>query len=481
MDQITQPESWHQDQFLIVGEISAEQISQQLALILDSKHLRQAKSLEKFLRYTIEKKLGGTESELKEYSIGVDVFQRGSDFDPRKDAVVRVQANVLRKRLASYYEDEGLLDEIIIEMPKGHYIPQFHRRSLKTDLIIAQEETILTASPVEMDLPAQVSVSPPRYSWKTFGWVAIIFLLGVATASVWPLGKEAGAVVAEADNLSAKRAEVEAAYRPLWGKFMETGVENVLAYGTPQFFVADGVYLRDVKINSPEEIAAGSRLMSLQKASHMEFKPTEVYTGVGETHGVHLLTRFFDQSANNLRVARSRMVGWNEMKNANIIFLSSMRFHTLAKELPYPSDFAINPGVTGKVMNLRPLPGEPETYGGTNGQVHAVITVWPGKLQQRRIMILSGSDTWATLAVAEYVTDPEYLRQLNQHLEQCRKQSGRIQHPPFFQVLLRAEVKDNQPVNIAYVTHHDFDIPDAPSLPATTEAGKIAQLISLQR
>jgi hypothetical protein len=154
------------------------------------------------------------------------------------------------------------------------------------------------------------------------------------------------------------------------------------------------------------------------------------------------------------------------MKNANVIFLSSMRFQTLAKELPYPSDFVMNSGLTSAVVNLRPAAGESATYGGGKSSVYAVLTMWPGKLHQRRIMILSGGDTWATLAAAEYVTDPEYLRQLNQHLEQCRKKNGAARHAPYFQVLLRAEVKDNQPISINYVTHHDLQIPDQPNEPA---------------
>jgi hypothetical protein len=89
-----------------------------------------------------------------------------------------------------------------------------------------------------------------------------------------------------------------------------------------------------------------------------------------------------------------------------------------------------------------------------------VLTVWPGKPHQRRIVILSGSTTWATLAAAEYVTDPEYLRQLNHHLEQCRAQKKAAHHAPYFQALLRAQVKDNQPISISYVTHHDLHIAD---------------------
>lgn len=142
--------------------------------------------------------------------------------------------------------------------------------------------------------------------------------------------------------------------------------------------------------------------------------------------------------------------------------------------MPYQSDFSINQGVTSKVVNLRPRAGEPETYGGGDDVVYAVITVWPGKLLQRRILILSGSTTWATLAAAEYVTDPEYLSQLNQHLEQCRAQTGQARHAPFYQVLLRAEVKDNQPVSVNYVTHHDLEIAD----PAQAN---IARLIGARR
>jgi len=472
-------EDCHQSQQSVADEISAQQVNHQMEMILDTKHFRQAKSLEKFLRYVVVKKLAGAEDELKEYTVGVEVFQRGSDYDPRKDAVVRVQANVLRKRLAGYYKDEGLSDEIIIEMPKGHYVPQFHRRSIETDLMVMQNQPGMETGLAEMHFPLTKAVSGSRFRWKTIGLVAITFVLGLATAAAWQTWTGKAVVVGKGIGERTNKTAIDPAYLPLWEKFLEPGADNILAYGTPQFFVSDGVYLRDVKINSPQEVAAGSRLMSLQKASRMDFKPTEVYTGVGETHGVHLLTRFFDQLTNNLRVARSRMVGWGEMKNSNVIFLSSMRFHTLAKELPYPSDFAINPGVTGQVINLHPKAGEPENYG-ADGKVHAVITVWPGKLQQRRIMILSGSDTWATMAVAEYATDPEYLRQLNQHLEQCRKHSGRAQHPPFFQVLLRAEVKDNQPVNISYVTHHDFEIADS-AAPAPDGVENIARVSAVQK
>lgn len=473
-------------------DIGPENIQRQTDLILESKHFRQAKSLEKFLRYVVAKSLAGEENDLKEYTIGMEVFQRGADYDPRKDAVVRVQANVLRKRLASYYEEEGLLDEIVIEMPKGHYVPQFHRQSLKTGLILPDAQVAALAEAGEIS-PA--SAMENRQRWKIFGLVAATFALGLAMVLVWQnwpgkpraAEKESGNV--KAVNIVPDRNAIDPALTPLWEKFLEPGVENILAYGTPQFFVSSGLYLRDVEVNSPEESGGAARLKLVQQTIHTPFIPAEIYTGVGETHGVYLLTKFFTKLENELRVTRSRMVGWSEMKNSNIIFLSSMRFHTLAKELPFPSDFVMGTGVASKLINLHPQNGEPATYGGEGNGDYAVLTMWPGKLNQRRIMVLSGSTTWATLALAEYVTDVEYLRQLNQHLEHCRIKSGLAKHPPYFQVLVRTEVKDNQPVNLNYVTHHDLEIDNSKppssqpsgSPPSSAKGPNIARLTPPQR
>jgi hypothetical protein len=217
-----------------------------------------------------------------------------------------------------------------------------------------------------------------------------------------------------------------------------------------------------VRVNSPAEVelAAGARLLSVQKAFNTPLEPVEVYTGVGKAHGIHTLSRFFWQQACDLQVARSRLVGWQEVKNSNLIFLSSMRFHTLADQLGYPNDFAINPDVQGVVINRRPQPGEAKEYGRTGDAYtsYAVVTLWPGRAEKRRIMMLSGCNTWATLAAAEYATSADSLRQLNEQLAHCNERSRRSVHPPHFQILVRAEVKDNQPIAISYVTHHDLEI-----------------------
>ena len=108
------------------GELE-EVVRQELNRVLISKSFRQVNRLPRFLTFIVEETLAGRGDLLKEYPVGVEVFGKDSSFDPRMDPIVRVQARRLRMRLAAYYQEEGLADELIIELPKGGYAPVFRR------------------------------------------------------------------------------------------------------------------------------------------------------------------------------------------------------------------------------------------------------------------------------------------------------------------------------------------------------------------
>jgi hypothetical protein len=84
--------------------------------------------LSDLLRFVVRTTLLGQTDYLKETTIGVFVFGRKPDYDPKVDTIVRSQAWRLRKKLKAYYESEGAQDPLIIEVPKGHYIPVFRLR-----------------------------------------------------------------------------------------------------------------------------------------------------------------------------------------------------------------------------------------------------------------------------------------------------------------------------------------------------------------
>ena len=111
---------------------SEHAIREHLSGLLSSGAFAQVDRLKRFLRYVVEEALAGRSEKLKEYSIGVEVFDRVVSFDPRTDPIVRVQARRLRARLSRFYEEEGRQAEIGIELPKGSYAPVFHRRVAAT-------------------------------------------------------------------------------------------------------------------------------------------------------------------------------------------------------------------------------------------------------------------------------------------------------------------------------------------------------------
>lgn len=107
--------------------VPSELARQQLQRILASRAFFSSERHRHFLQFTVETALNGEADPPKEYHLGVEVFSRPDDFDPRIDTVVRVEAHRLRARLKKYYETEGQSDDLIVEFPAGGYVPSFRR------------------------------------------------------------------------------------------------------------------------------------------------------------------------------------------------------------------------------------------------------------------------------------------------------------------------------------------------------------------
>src|SRR6516164_184102 len=110
------------------GTASTEAIQAELERILSSKCFRNSTRASRFLRFAVETTLRAQGDPIKEYLIGVEVFGRDGSYDPRLDPVVRVEAGRLRSKLAEYYRTQGQDDSLVIDLPKGAYVPTFSPR-----------------------------------------------------------------------------------------------------------------------------------------------------------------------------------------------------------------------------------------------------------------------------------------------------------------------------------------------------------------
>jgi adenylate cyclase len=103
----------------------ADAIRAQLERILASRGFVTAGRLSRLLRHVVERTLAGQADQLKEYSVGMEVFDRDDKYDPRIDSIVRVEAGRLRGRLDEYYSREGAGDAVRISLPRGAYVALF--------------------------------------------------------------------------------------------------------------------------------------------------------------------------------------------------------------------------------------------------------------------------------------------------------------------------------------------------------------------
>ena len=116
------------------GTASIEAIQAELERILASKCFRNSTRASRFLRFTVETTLRARGDPIKEYLIGVEVFGRDGSYDPRLDPVVRVEAGRLRSKLAEYYQTQGQDDSLVIDPPKGTYVPTFSARKPRIEI-----------------------------------------------------------------------------------------------------------------------------------------------------------------------------------------------------------------------------------------------------------------------------------------------------------------------------------------------------------
>lgn len=164
----------------------AAAVRAQLERILASPGFANAGRLSRFLRFVVERTLDGEGDQLKEYRLGTEVFDRPSDYDPRLDSIVRVEARRLRSKLAEYYEGPGRADPVAIRVDKGSYTAAFGPSppEATTAGAMTPESTTPVPDP-PADAPAHALPPPRPRRWLPFA-LAVAGLL-VAVLAGWQI------------------------------------------------------------------------------------------------------------------------------------------------------------------------------------------------------------------------------------------------------------------------------------------------------
>ena len=122
----------------------------------------QSSRCKNFLDYVVLQTLLGKAGQLKERTIGISVFNRANDYDPGEDAIVRVTANEVRKRLGQFYRESKAAHPIQIELPRGAYVPEFRiqssrRENVEEDPALGPSDHVPIADAAQSDVEIRSS------------------------------------------------------------------------------------------------------------------------------------------------------------------------------------------------------------------------------------------------------------------------------------------------------------------------------------
>lgn len=188
------------------AEPSEADIRAQLARILSSAEFSVPERLRQFLLYVVNETLAGRGDRIKAYSIAVEVFGRNPDLDIQNDPVVRIEAGRLRRALERYYYLKGSADPILIEIPKGGYVPHFERRENSAE---SKDFPTHPASRARLS-PSRFYRLRAQHSWLLVSIVSTAVIAGALLFKMEtppPAASKAGSAVPEGPSLIVKPFE----------------------------------------------------------------------------------------------------------------------------------------------------------------------------------------------------------------------------------------------------------------------------------
>jgi hypothetical protein len=148
---------------------SEEQCRQLVGRIVASPEFHRATRQREFLLYVVNRKLAGCPEDITEALIGHRVYGRPASYDAGNDSIVRTEARTLRKRLERFFENQGVDEQVVLDIPRGGYLPVFRPR-------------VETPPPVAAPAPPPPQKLPSRRQWI---WLGAAAITGAAGAAAW--------------------------------------------------------------------------------------------------------------------------------------------------------------------------------------------------------------------------------------------------------------------------------------------------------
>lgn len=385
--------------------------------VASSPRFQKSKRLRELLLYLGERSLQDPTYVLREQEIGVDVFGRPADYDTSHDTLVRVQVSQLRKKLQEHFSEEGRDEPLIIEIPKGNYVPLFRPRA----------ELLETppAHPPYMAPPPPI----PAHRGRTFS-------LGIASGMV------AMALAWWVTTLF-RPSPVHPAVNDLWRQLFGNGQTTYAVMADVNLMIFENMIGRTIPVSDYETHDFDSLAEQYIKDPAQRALAHEVVNRVSTSVSDVLAARDFGVQAATqhltLNLLSARDSSSSLVSSQNTILLGSMRSNPwvslFEEQLNFQTDYHEKPPSV-RFINRSPLAGEAADYPAVWRHTgFCRVAFLNNPKHTGNVLLLSGSDVISTEAGARFVTSEDSIRQLRQKL-------GLRDGEPFphFEMLLQTQV-----------------------------------------
>ena len=374
-----------------VAESDANQT--QVRRVIESKAFRTSEVHRSLLNYLAEKSLAGDADSLKEYTVGLDVFQKPESYDPRQESVVRMHMSRLRQKLAEYYRTEGLEDPVIVDVPKGAFKVTFEPRPV-----------------LDEPVPTPFVSVAPQNSNRTLAVMGL--LLALAAGAALYLGVRLSQV--ERASVPALPSVWTPELRLLWEPLLSADRPLVVCLAT---------------------------------------QPSSNLTGLATANGAFLLGQFLADRKQNVYLTGSDDLSMPEISMSNVVYLGPMNTSRQLQALPVKFKLVLE---ANGIRNTQPQAGEQEFYADAAksslpDESYALVTYAPGLTGKGGVLYLSGHHVSSVPAGVQAFTEPQLARTL---VTKMQKDDGKL--PRFYQVLLKVRSMEDTPVEVTYVLHKEL-------------------------
>jgi hypothetical protein len=418
-----------------LAEEQIEEIRQLAARVAEGPQLHNSPKLRDFFDYVVDCALRDAPDEATEQQIGINVFHRNPGYSSGDDSIVRSQARLLRGKLAAYFAGEGASEPIIIEIPKGQYLPVFRNVAEEHLAEVAAAEHPALTSPAAFPRPDFGATPAAAYpaavtevrSRRSGRWLLAIVACSLLAAGI---GYAAGLF-----RTHPHTPDLDAFWKPFYGTN-----DSLVIFSNPTFV---GDPYSGLRLLSPYDAGNAEALGS----THID----ETYTGTGEVAAVHTLSTLFARHEASFTLKPSGLVTWDEARGRSLIFVGAPSQNLALNDLPALMQFhiALTPDHRGYIVNDHPRPGEPVSFDPASPTQETAIVAWlPGFDPRTRIAIFSGLTTVGTAEAVEFFSQPDNVREL---MKSVPVRNGLLQP---FEAVLRIQVSKGVGMGATLVLVH---------------------------